>query len=946
MVENWGGLRPEQVAGWINFAAPDADWQYQSGALPDMASLQTEGVAYLWNLLSKHHLALLADEVGMGKTFQALGVAALLWKIDPGAKVLVMAPNRDICAHWQREFRAFTRLHYREVDGRVKAAADGLPVPAVEAHFRLIDLAAAVEANGSAQGGRLYLTTIHSLSGLVDDIDNQQDKLRAATNQAGRLRQQIMRALGDRGFDLVIIDEAHYFRNPQGGSQRAAAAKAFFGAVGNRVGRRALLVTATPSHTQLDDVANILGYFIGSDDAARKLPAEALMRKYALRRFRIMASKGGSCTKHQYRQELATPCDFAGRPEAEVFFALYQRRLVHELGMASEKRRVLYGFLEGFESAGAQELAPAAQLDDDEQNVDERAKDFSSAADTDLLREMSQDYRRIFQRAPDHPKYGQLVSQCAPQGLFPMPVGRPLHEDKHLVFVRRIPSVRELTKRINEHYDKLLAREICEAWAISADDRRARRWENQQWSRDGFNELTKAASGSIDEMEVDTDGEDADEEAGGAPSEQDSYLGSKIADLFVTKKADHVRSTPPPTDCSRFSLNLRKSTSIHAMFMEPACDYMAAPYHWHYEFRQSEKPRPDYTKAAQVQRMSAYDEFSKDRGSALPPRDAVERPYDEPIETLWSLVFTQLDAKRQAKMCEWAAQRPKIAENFGNYLKAGFLFASPVVVELYCWHTRFQRSLLPGEQHANVQQRYRSFVAYAKQRIEGSLLLKYFVAALDSFEQLCGKIIDHSVGDWSKGWRTLTTLSSPAWYASGGSSHRQHLILGFNSPFYPNTLVATSVFQEGVNLHLQCRKVHHYGIAWTPGDNEQRVGRVDRLFGKVNELLLVGGPSTATLDINYPYLKDSFDEDQVGSFIERKFSIEEKMDRCIQGTFDKQVHMARSGWQEFLRRPVAKAVLQDPYPARFSDEDVPRRRYPFAVHPASERTRKDKGSVR
>jgi len=138
-----------------------------------------------------------------------------------------------------------------------------------------------------------------------------------------------------------------------------------------------------------------------------------------------------------------------------------------------------------------------------------------------------------------------------------------------------------------------------------------------------------------------------------------------------------------------------------------------------------------------------------------------------------------------------------------------------------------------------------------------------------------------------------------------------------------DTTACSTPFQEGVNLHLQCRKVHHYGIAWTPGDNEQRVGRVDRLFGKVNELLHEAAPGMATLDINYPYLKDSFDEDQIGSFIERKHAVEEKMDRCTQGSFDRQVHMARSGWRAFLRQPVAATVLQDPYPARFGIKDVP-----------------------
>ncbi|MEI7294000.1 helicase-related protein [Paraburkholderia tropica] len=514
-----------------------------------------------------------------------------------------------------------------------------------------------------------------------------------------------------------------------------------------------------------------------------------------------------------------------------------------------------------------------------------------------------------------------------------MAADRDLHEDKHLVFVRRIPSVRELTKRINEHYDRLLAQEICAAWDLSMNEPRIVRWERQHWSRDGFNELMQAlvrTQGAIEYEDVEEDeGETHSKEVDGVSEAQNAYLGSKIADLFVTKRAKDNEPPSPPTDCSRFSLNLRKTTSIHAMFMEPASDYMAAGYLWHYEFRQGDKPRLDYTKAALAGRLSTHGMVSHDFLESLAPSGAAIREYDEPIETLWSLVFPLLDASKQARLRRWAAERPDIAENFGNYIKAGFLFASPVVVELYGWHTRFQRSI-GSEPYASVQARYRDFVAYARQRIAGSLLLRYFAAALDSFEQLCDKIIDHPAGDWRAGWRTLTTLSSPAWYASGDSSHRQHLILGFNSPFYPNTLVATSVFQEGVNLHLQCRKVHHYGIAWTPGDNEQRVGRVDRLFGKVNYLLKESGPEGITLDINYPYLKDSFDEDQVGSFIERKYAVEEKMDRCIQGTFEKQVRLTRPGWHEFLRQPIVESLMQDPYPARFNDEDIPRGAYPCA----------------
>jgi hypothetical protein len=928
-------LRPEQVSQWINFEQGNPQWRYDASGGHGMAARQVEGVAHLWNRLSHERVALLADEVGTGKTFQALGVAALLWRMAPRAKVLVMAPNRDICLHWQRELKAFVKDHYRTSDGRVKAGDE--PVPRVDMRYGLEDLVKAIESRDEGdEAGRLYVTSIHSLSGLVDS-DVKGNRAAAAQRAAEAFHRRIKQSLGDRGFDLLIVDEAHYFRNTRGGSQRVAAAAGFFGDPDDsRIAERALLLTATPSHTQLGDVANILGYFLEERQKEDGRDAGELMRIHALRRFRVMA--GTKFTKHQYRQEYAMPCDFAGRADAEMFFALYQRRLVHDLRAKEEKRRMLYGFLEGFESAGGDEAIHTAAVGSDDDAEEDHARDFNKATDTDLLRDLSRDFRRIFLRAPEHPKYSRLVAECMPSDLFG--AAEPLHEHKHLVFVRRIPSVRELTKRLNERYDRVLARHICDA--AGAPEEAFLLWEKQQWSREGLAAITGGRLGrhATEQEEasadpVDGDGDEDGGEEDAATDVANAYLRSRIAELFVAKKP--ATDTPASgetqaTHATRFRLGLVRSTSLHAMFLEPASDYQDGGYEWFFEFEQAGKPRPDYTKAAKLHRMSAHRVFDR-KPATFEPAGWGRKAYDSgTLPTLWSLVFRHLDASAQGTLRTWAQQRPDIAENFGEYLKAGLLYASPVIVELYAWQLQFDRT--GRDARAGVQERYRAFVAYVRERIEDSLLLRYFASALATFEQLCEKIVGHAPGDWEKGWRTLTTLSSPAWYASGESSHRQHLILGFNSPFYPNTLVATSVFQEGVNLHLNCRKVHHYGIAWTPGDNEQRVGRVDRLFGKVNELLKAGSAERPTLDIHYPYLSGTFDENQVGSFIERKHSVEEKMDRCVQGTFDREIRAARSGWVQFLRSPVPLsepgARHADPYPARFEEADIPRRPYPGA----------------
>ena len=913
MNENWRRLKPTDVAKWINFGGVKGKWTYSPDQPVDMAALQTEGVAHLWNVLSRNPVALLADEVGMGKTFEALGVAALLWRRKPDAKILVIAPNRDICAHWQREFSAFTRDIYLKADDFVKAKNDGKPAPPFGVHYRLHELTEAIEQRSEHDTpAQFYITTIHALSGLVDSSNESTDKTAAARRAARELHRRIMAASEGAGFDLMIVDEAHYFRNRRGGSQRVAAAEEFFGKPEKPIAQRTLLLTATPSHTRLGDVASILGYFLHRS-ALEEKTVDELMRKYALRRFRRMEGQGISYTKHQYRREIATPCQFGDSSQDEMFFALYQKLLIKRGVVNEEKRRALYGYLEGFESAGYVEGAQEETQGGAEE--DERSKDFRAAADTKLLQDMSSDFRRLFGTAPDHPKYDGIVKICAPQNLFEMPQERHLHEDKHLVFVRRIPSVRELTKRINERYDDLLAQHIADA--LGWDEETYRRWKGSNWSREAFNEIAKSG----DSRDPDSDDDPIDEaEGAGESADEHDYLRSRIADLFVTKKASDGRPPAPPTDCSRFSLSLRKTTSIFSMLLEPAPDYLAGAYPWYYHFIQGGKQRMDFAKAAQMLRMEAWSKSPRETLDNLRPHDADQRDYDEPLETIWSVVFHHLPESEKATLSRWATASPRIAENFANYLKAGFLFASPVIVELYGWHATFDKGLSGEKKHSNVQRRYRKFVDYVRQRIESSLLLKYFTSALRTFEQLCTKIIDHEVDAWDKGWRTLTTLSSPAWYASGESSHRQHLILGFNSPFYPNTLIATSVFQEGVNLHLQCRKVHHYGIAWTPGDNEQRVGRVDRLFGKVNSLLREHGPGEGALEINYPYLKDSFDEDQIGSFIERKYEVEAKMDRCAQGAFDKEIRLMRSGWEAFLRTPTQNETLSDPYPAAFTKD--------------------------
>ncbi|MBX6722622.1 MAG: DEAD/DEAH box helicase, partial [Dactylosporangium sp.] len=58
---------------------------------------------------------------------------------------------------------------------------------------------------------------------------------------------------------------------------------------------------------------------------------------------------------------------------------------------------------------------------------------------------------------------------------------------------------------------------------------------------------------------------------------------------------------------------------------------------------------------------------------------------------------------------------------------------------------------------------------------------------------------------------------------------RQTLMQTFNTPFFPEVLIASSVMAEGVDLHHACRHVIHHDLDWNPSTLEQRTGRVDRI---------------------------------------------------------------------------------------------------------------------
>jgi len=82
---------------------------------------------------------------------------------------------------------------------------------------------------------------------------------------------------------------------------------------------------------------------------------------------------------------------------------------------------------------------------------------------------------------------------------------------------------------------------------------------------------------------------------------------------------------------------------------------------------------------------------------------------------------------------------------------------------------------------------------------------------------------------------------------------RRRLMLAFNTPFFPEILIASSVLAEGVDLHLDCRFIIHHDLCWNPSMIEQRTGRVDRIGCKAEQ-------AYAPIHVYLPFVTATQDE--------------------------------------------------------------------------------------
>jgi ERCC4-related helicase len=162
----------------------------------------------------------------------------------------------------------------------------------------------------------------------------------------------------------------------------------------------------------------------------------------------------------------------------------------------------------------------------------------------------------------------------------------------------------------------------------------------------------------------------------------------------------------------------------------------------------------------------------------------------------------------------------------------------------------------PDYSQQTVTKLIRSFLEFLQERC-GENERKAYIDALYSIQTggIRGKQVESSFGQDELNGAKPDTILPNVRLANGNvkDETRQRLMLTFNTPFYPDVLIASSVMAEGVDLHLNCRYIIHHDLCWNPSTLEQRTGRVDRIGAKAEVCLL-------PINIYLPFIAETQDE--------------------------------------------------------------------------------------
>lgn len=904
----------------------DFGCQRKFNAGESMIRLQTEGVAALCNILRKRGVAYLADEVGLGKTMQALGVAAWFINQYPAARILVITPRENVQDGWKKEFDRFRelvwkgepRLHMVQRGNLCSWLTDlrgsedgGLPRIDLLRHpsFTRPIFLPTNDTDWSSAVARLGLTHIdtfprHVPSGPVEDR-SYRFNTEFATRVNAWLEQQ------DIEFDLIIVDEAQCLRNENQTND------VLHNILAGR-GKNWLFLSATPAHSGVDNIATILNRYPGkgelitqdklADDGNYKSLRQVL-KQYMIRRPRTFQIGKRTLHKTDYRHEdresLAIACE---SPLGILSVALVQKRLVDLL--EGRGNRFRSGYMASFESLEESlrnhkrrrqpEHRAPIQARDEAQDPEAHPSDFhneahvrpqeTTAPDSELVSALAGDFHKQFNLTLPHPKVDAVEEDLSLYALGDRSSGLA-GGVKTLVFCRRISSVKVLRQRIMQRYLSSIETRCATVWKEPLN------WET------GF----PAVDEPVNEHSEDAGMPYETTEAG---EDEDDTNKFRVA-LRTQNWLHKFRATFD--DGQRHALFFEQNWFLRlcsegGVTVDDAVARIPRPL-WQeshaFATRNGKRHRRAQFRYLVWHCLDRYADsvFQLSDERAAFWRDVLRHVYVKEIAVHQGEATEKTDDRVDKNLLSFASLWDRVEESEqGENLALPGSKVGETCCKLLLWRQVISSVL---SQYLRLTDTLLDLCCADRQaRRRGGTMLDAFVRWLNSedidavrlrgiwhawttqyeliFSSAIGEAMSSNLQQRA-GQDDFDFLHAldPVVGITGGGGGNKRAIQQFNTPGMPYVMIGTDTIREGVNLHLYCDRVMHYGLAWTPGDLEQRVGRVDRYFGQIERRLTVAPNDAPKLHISYPHLVDSVERQQIDAVMQRKL----QSDSAVDGAF-------------------------------------------------------------
>lgn len=937
---------------WATLGLASAEELVWMGRHP-RANSQLEGAVAIHNVLQRERIAYLADEVGLGKTYVALATLALFRHYDPGMRVLIIAPRSNIQTKWMNEWRSFVRTNWRISDLRVKGAS-GAPARRLSKAERLSDLAfdSTIDARAdvfarltsfsfAVAGDRAVVKqrVRRSLPWLEDgDFPRDDDRFRDFVAQAYNA---VLPA-----YDLVIIDEAHNLKHgvrirdglvQSGALRNTTLAQVLghpdvtphpvFAGSYRPLADRVLLLSATPVEESFSNLWNQV-HLVGKsrppqgqpfDDLRSSVEAEAsaCASRILVRRINSLTVNGQQLTKSGYRRtwyqggvgQHDEPLG-QGTLRQRLSVALVQKKVSDLIGTRFNNSFQM-GMLASFESFAETALKPrdAANGTDPEEDgaavaVFDGDQSYEASErvgiDTNAVNALARDHFETFGRELAHPKMDELVADLSRS----WETGT-----KTLVFVRRVASVTEIKRKLDESYDTWLF-ERLEAELPGPV------WQHVRAARAAYGDrrvtegraLVGPAEGGSDAGGADTffawyfrgegpmiDGTDGTDGRGepesGASLARRLRMDSGAASTFFAPHylADLLGCVPASTVEAVAEALGRSVAEVEADLEERARHYLPISAGRRRQF--------DAVQAAGIELLARdLPDKSRLRETAKVLRDELQQVAGERRTLTFSVrdqlatptFYTQLrhlpdlqrvllpTAESETRDKTWAREHYLRAVALGSATRLGL-----PLIDLYvaCMKLIGIRPLTAND---DVDRMIDPFLAVLdRQRLDGVAGRAYaeLAAIAGEFPLIRSQNLPATEQEMfvlaSAGTECGTLLGSQQPTAGMAGRVNRTAVRQFRMPGYPYVLVCTDVLQEGEDLHTFCDRVVHYGVAWTASAMEQRTGRVDRLNSlaerRFAELDSAGRDLTGPnkIQVQLPYLGETVERLQARTVLKR-----------------------------------------------------------------------------